>query len=239
MDDASRAGDGRAEVALSAAEEAYLRRLVRRHAFSGTAGRALLGGVFLALALAFWPAWVAQHGAPAAAPGVEALDAELDALRIELAARGSPAGVDPGTRAAVAELAERIEAIAREISALRRRFETTPAPPPADAPPAVPADVAAIAERLYDVEMRQSQAEASRAEIEGKLLARLHGLESRQEHREREDASVLRSMLDRVDRLEASRDVAEARRLESQNAVLARLGALESRLESVPASPQP
>jgi hypothetical protein len=238
MDDARRAGDGRAEVALSAAEEAHLRRLVRRHAFSGPGGRALLGGVLLALALAFWPAWVARRGAPSA-PGVEGLEAELDALRIELAARGSTAGVDPATRAAVAELAERIEAIAREISALHRRLEAAPARPPADAPPAVPADVAALAERLYDVERRQSQGEASRAEVEGKLLARLHGIETRQEDREREGASLLRSVLDRVDRLEASRDVAEARRLESQDAVLARLGALESRLEGVPASPQP
>jgi hypothetical protein len=212
MGDANRGEDGRSELGLSAAEEAHLRRFVRRHAFSGALGRALVGGLLVALALALWPAPESQRAAPDGARGVEG-HAELDALRVELAARGSDAGLDPGTRAAVAELAERIEAIAREISALRRRFEAAPAPPPAGAPPAAAADVAAIAERLDGVERRQREVEASRAGIE--------------------------EILARVGRLEASRDVAEARRVESENALIARLGAVESRLAAVPASPQP
>ncbi len=84
-----------------------------------------------------------------------------------------------------------------------------------------------------------SQAESSGAKLDAELLARLHGLEVRQEERERQDASALRSALERVERLEASRAVAEARRLEGHYAVLARLAALESRLGTVPAAPQP
>lgn len=233
-----------ADVALSAAEEAYLRRFVRRHALSGLAGRSVVAATLVALGLALWPARPEEPPEPAAAAApdtsVAALDAEIDALRSELAQRSAATPADPATLASVADLARRIEAIAREIAALRARVEVVPAPARAPAP-ALPAgaDVASIGDRLYNVELRQSQAESSRAKVDAELLARLHGLEVRQEERERQDASALRSALERVERLEDSRGVAEARRLEGQNAVQARLAALESRLETMPAAPQP
>src|SRR5512145_1483909 len=103
-----------APVALSAAEEAYLRRFVRRHALTGAAGTALVASVLVALAVALWPAPVAEGPAglqPAPAADAAAFAAELAAIRSEVAARSELAAADPATRAAVEELAERIEAI--------------------------------------------------------------------------------------------------------------------------------
>lgn len=229
--------------ARSAAGEPYLRRFVRRHVLSGLAGRSVVAATLLALGFALWPARPdRRETAPAAAPdpGVAALDADIDALRSELAERSAAAPPDPATLVSVADLARRIEAIAREIAALRARIEVVPVPATAPAP-ALPAgaDFSSIGDRLYNLELRQSQAESSGAKLDAELLARLHGLEVRQEERERQDASALRSALERVERLEASRAVAEARRLEGHYAVLARLAALESRLGTVPAAPQP
>jgi len=230
-----------APVALSAAEEAYLRRFVRRHALSGAAGKGLVAGVMVALGLALWPAQILRHAPPQAssAPDALAFAADLEAIRAEVAARSQREASDPATQAAVAELAKRIEAIAREIGALRSRAEIVPAAPPARAP--VPADtgIAGIAERLYNVELRQNQGESDRGKLEGQLLSRLHDLEARQQSREHEDASALRLLLDRVEQLERSRDVAEASRLNGQDAILDRLAMLESRIETVPAAPQP
>lgn len=231
--------------ARSAAGEPYLRRFVRRHVLSGLAGRSVVAATLLALGFALWPARPdRRETAPAAAPdpGVAALDADIDALRSELAERSAAAPPDPATLVSVADLARRIEAIASEIAALRARIEVVPVPATAPAPaPALPAgaDFSSIGDRLYNLELRQSQAESSGAKLDAELLARLHGLEVRQEERERQDASALGSALERVERLEASRAVAEARRLEGHYAVLARLAALESRLGTVPAAPQP
>lgn len=232
-------GNGRSEVALSAAEEVFLRRFVRRHALAGPAGRGLLAAVLLAVGLGLWPASAPEQSAagpgPAAPTGLTALEAEIGALR---ALADRPAA-DPEAAAAVAELARRIEAIAREIALFRTRVESPPVPAPAPAAAKVGPELAAIADRLYQLELRQTGTESERTLVEAKLLARLHGIERRQEERESQDASALGSVLERMDRLERSRDVAEAHRLEGQGAVLARLAALESRLEAVPAAPQP
>jgi hypothetical protein len=236
---------GPPEVALSAAEAAFLRRFVRRHALSRAAGLWLLAAALLAIALDLWPA---RGPEPAAASGPGVAAADLEALRAEVAevrtglAEPSPRPAPaPETAAAVAELARRIEALAHEIVALRSRVESAPAPAPAGAP-AAPAEVpglAGLAERLYQLELRQSETESGRVEVEGQLLARLHGLELRQEEREREDATALGSVLERMGRLESSRDAAEARRLDGQSAILARLDALETRLAPLPAAPAP
>jgi hypothetical protein len=232
---------GRSGVSLSAAEAAFLRRFVRRHALPGAAGAAVLAAAMLAIGLVLWPgreAERAEDSAPAAAPaGLAALEGEVGALRATLAER-SPAPA-PDAEAAVAELARRIEAIAREIHALRARLDSAPRPAPAPAPAPPASDLVAVADRLYQIELRQSETEAGRSKVEGELLARIHGLELRQEERERRDVSALGSLLERMDRLERSRDVAEANRLEGQNAALARLEALESRLSSAPAAPAP
>jgi len=242
MEEAHPAETREAPVALSAAEEAYLRRFVRRHALSGAAGKGLVASVIAALGLALWPAQVRERPAspqPSSPPGALAFAAELEVIRSEVTARSDRDVADAATQAAVTELAKRIEAIAREISTLRSRAEVVPAAPPARAP--LPADtgVAGVAERLYHIELRQSQSESDRGKLQGQLLARLHDLETRQEKREREDASALRLLLDRVEQLEVSRDTVEAKRLNGQDAILDRLAALESRIETAPAAPQP
>jgi hypothetical protein len=198
--------------------------------------------LIIALGLVLWPATAAKRASQPASStpgGALAFAAELEAIRAEVTARSDREVTDPATKAAVAELAQRIEAFALEIDTLRSHAQIAPAKLPARAP--IPADtgVAALAERLYNLELRQGQAESARGTLEGQLLARLHDLEVRQQGREREDASSLRLLLDRVQQLELSRDVAEAKRLNGQNALLARLAALESRLETVPASPRP
>ena len=242
-----------APVELSAAEQLYLRRFVRRHALSGAAGKALVASVAVALALALWPAAAPEEPArlqpaPAApAAGAEDFAAELAAIRAEVESRSERAAPDPATRAAVDALAQRIEAIAREIDALRARdidavrARAHAAPPAPAVRTAAPDDAgsAGIAERLYNLELRLSQAESDRGRIVEQLLARVHDLEARQEGREREDASALRLLLDRVQEIERSRDVAEANRLSGQEAISARLAALETRLVTLPAAPQP
>jgi hypothetical protein len=200
----------------------------------------VVASLIVALGLALWPARILDRPAsPQPSSAADAYSAELRAIRSEIAARSERGGSDAATRAAVVELARRIEAIASEIAPLRSRASVVPATPPARA--SVPADagVAPSTERLYNLEQRQSQAESDRRKVEGQLLARLHDLEARQQKRERDDASALRLLLDRVQQLELSRDVVEAHRLDGQNALHARLAALESRLETVPAAPHP
>ncbi len=242
MEEASAARTREAPVAPSAAEKAALRRFARRVALSSAAGMGLVASLIIALGLALWPATVvkrASHPASSAPSGALAFAAELEAIRSEVAARSDREVSDPATKAAVAELALRIEAFALEIDTLRSHAKIISAAPPARAPLPGDTGVAALAERLYNLELRQGQAESARGTLEGQLLARLHDLEVRQQGREREDASALRLLLDRVQQLELSRDVAEAKRLNGQNALLARLAALESRLETVPAAPHP
>ena len=190
-----------APVALSAAEEDYLRRFVRRHALSGAAGKGLVACVMIALGLALWPARVLLPAPPQASSAADTLvlAADLEAMRSEVAARSQREESDPATQAAVAELAKRIEAIAREIDALRSRAEVVPASPPARAPVPVDTGIAGIAERLYNVELRQNQGESERGKLAGQLLSRLHDLEARLQSREHQDASALRLLLDRVE----------------------------------------
>ena len=235
------------EPELSDAEAALLRRFVRRHALGGLAGRSVATAALLALGLALWPGRIA---APPAREGADpalaatALRAELDGIRAQLAER-RPAALPAATSAAspdAAELARRIDALAREITSLRARPQTPASPlPPAQTPPppAPAAGLAALAERIYQLERREGVSETERTRLAGQVLARLQGIEARQEAQERADATALRSMLDRVALLESSRDIAEARRLEGQNAILARLAGLEARVDHVPASPQP
>jgi hypothetical protein len=239
MEEASAAGIREATVASSAAEWAALRRLAWRAALCGGAGTGLLASLIVALGLALWPAETPESASiPQAPPPSSALAfaAELDAIRSEVAAGSERSASDPATEAAVAALSQRIDAFSRQIETLRSRAESAAA-----ARAAIPADaaIAALSERLYNLELRQGQAESERGTLQGQLLARLHDLESRQQTRERDDASALRLLLGRVEQLELSRDVAEAKRLDGQNALLARLAALESRLETVPASLHP
>jgi hypothetical protein len=242
MEEASAARRREAPAAPSAVERAALRRYAWRVALCGGAGTGLLASLIVALGLALWPAKLPERPSSPQAPppsGALAFAAELDAIRSEAATRSEREVSDPATKAAVAALAQRIEAFSQQIDTLRTRAEVVPAAPPARAP--IPADtaIAALSERLYNLELRQGQAESDRGTLQGQLLARLHDLESRQQSRERDDASALRLLLERVQQLELSRDVAEAKRLDGQNALLARLAALESRLETVPASPHP
>jgi len=238
---------GRTEVALSPAEAATLRRFVRRHALSGPAGAALVAAVLLALGLSLWPARVDERpasGPPAATAQIEVIGGELAALRAELATRSGPtsAAAREGTDA-LQQLAHRIQEISREIDALRARFEAERPPPPSrPAPgggPAPARHLEELAQRLFNVEARQSQSESQRTQVESDLLARLLGVETRQEEGERRDASALRSVLGRVDRLETTRDASERLRLDGQNAIQARLSALESQVQSSTAEPRP
>ncbi len=236
MQEARSAGTREAPLAPDT-EEGELRRRVPRTAFPRAAGKAVVASALVAVGFAVWPAQVWQRpSSPEPAPRVEAFARELEAIRAEVADR-QPA--DAATKAAVTRLAERIDAIAREIDAVRSRAPVIPAAPPATSPAPADVGVAGVTDRLYNVEARQSQAEAERVTVERQLLARLHDLEVRQGARERQDSSALGLLLDRVEQLERSRDVAEANRLTGQNAILARLTALESRLETVPAAPQP
>jgi hypothetical protein len=236
---------GPTEVALSPAEAVYLRRFVRRHALSGPVGAALAAALLLALGLALRAARVDERPAPAD-PGstarIEAIGGELAALRADLATRREPSGDAQGIDA-VGELARRIDEISREIDALRVRFEAErPASPSRPAPvvgPAPPRGLEELAQRLFNVEARQSQAESQRSQVESDLLARLLGVETRQEEGERRDATALRSMLERVDRLETTRHASERLRLDGQNAIQARLSVLESQVQSAPAAPRP
>jgi hypothetical protein len=242
MKEAPAARTREAPVAPSAAERAALRRFVWRVALCGGAGTGLLASLIVALGLALWPAKVLERPLRPQMPppsGALAFAAELDAIRSEIAARSEREVGDPATQATVAALSQRIEAFSRQIDALRSRAEVVPAAPPPRAPIAADTVVAALSERLYNLELRQGQAESDGGTLQGQLLARLHDLEARQQSRERDDASALRLLLERVQQLELSRDVAEAKRLDGQNALLARLAALESRLETVPAAPHP
>jgi hypothetical protein len=242
MEEAPAAQTREAPVAPSAAERAALRRFAWRVALSSAAGTGLVASLIVALGLTLWPAKVLERpSSPQAstASGTLAFAAELDAIRSEVAARSDREVSDPATQAAVVALSERIEAFSRQIDRLRSRAEVGPAAPTARGPMLADKGVAALSERLYNLELRQGQAEAERGTLQGQLLARLHDLEARQQGRERDDASALRLLLDRVQQLELSRDVAEAKRLDGQNALLARLSALESRLETVPASAHP
>jgi hypothetical protein len=89
-------GNGNEAMALSAAEEAWLRRFVRRHALSGLPGRAVVVAVLLALGLALRPVAAPERAATELAPAaaVAALDAESEALHRELAARSAAAAPD-------------------------------------------------------------------------------------------------------------------------------------------------
>ena len=180
----------KAPVALSAAEEDYLRRFVRRHALSGAAGKGLVACVMVALGLALWPARVLPPAPPQApsAPGALALAADVEAIRSEVAARSQREASDPATQAAVAELARRIEAIAREIDALRSRPEVVPAAPPARAPVPVDTGIAGdedasslrlLLDRVEQLERSRDVAEASRLQGQNAILDRLAVLESR------------------------------------------------------------
>jgi len=231
-------GPGPAEVELSPAEAATLRRFVRRHALAGPAGAALVAAVLLALGLSLRSSRMEQRPASdGAGARVAALEADLAALRAGLATRVPAAPAAAPHAAELVALAQRIEAMAHEIRELRLRVEVAPAPRPAAA--AAPAgDAAGLAQRLWNVEARQTEAEATRTQVESQLLARLDAVESRQQQREEQDALALRGVLDRMGRLEGGRDAAERLRLEAQGAILARLEALES-AGAIPAAPRP
>ena len=242
MMDASATGKRGAPDEPSAVQETTRRHVARRVAHSGTAGKTLVAALIVALGLALWPARILEQPAgpkPSPAAGGEAFSAELQAIRSELATRSERERNDAATEAAVAELAARIEAIAREIGPLRSGEPAVPAALPARASASADTGVDAWSERLYNLERRQSQAESDRGKVERQLLARLHDLETRQQHRERDEASALRLLLARVEQLELTRDAAEENRLKGQSALQARLAALESRLESAPAAPHP
>jgi chromosome segregation ATPase len=225
---------GAPPVTLSPEEDRFMRRFVRRHALLGPVGAVAVAALGLGLAALSGGAGRAPETALAEAPGdVAALRRELAELAARLeSASGTGAAAD-AQREQLAALERRIEAVAAELSGLRRRWETTAA-----VNPGAPPELASMLERLYNLEARADETEAARSSTQRDLLDRVHTLEARQGEREQQDLSAGDGIRERLLAVEAALDAAETHRLSGQDAILDRLLALERRLGgSVPASP--
>ncbi len=207
------------EIEVSADEERFLRRFVRRELLPWLAGVAALAALALGAALH------APIGALAdSAPGSErawsettGLDsAALAELRAENARlRADLGALEPRLRELFESRLARLEgSVAARTTSVSRETAGDTAPKPLG-------DPSAIRERLYNLEMRQDRKEQERAALQQDVLARLYELERVSQAEASARLENLQSGEQRVEKLEL------------------RVGQLEHQRgpESVPAAP--
>jgi hypothetical protein len=175
-------------VTLSPEEDRFLRRFVRRHALLGPVG--LLAVAALGFGLAALPRGTEPGEAPDGA--LADLRGEVADLRGRLESASGPRAGDTAQRERLAALERRIEAVAAELTGLRRRWETTAA-----VNPGAPPELASMLERLHALEQQDDRTEGDA--IRGRLEALETAIDASETHR----LASHQAMLDRLLALES------------------------------------
>ncbi|MFQ5426929.1 MAG: hypothetical protein ACE5EV_07600 [Gaiellales bacterium] len=235
------------ELQLTPQEERFLRRFIRRYSLGRAAAMVVTTAALVALGLGLVQILRTDPTPSTTASGpsysvIKTLRSDVQDLRREIDDLEIPASTSETEVPDLAsKLAGRIDSLARELELFQARLDSRPAPRPAPPVMGSTAEIAAIVERVYNLELRQGQEEETRVAVQRSVLDRLESLESRQERVEQQGVSFERDLLDRLYKLEVFRDGLEAKRLASERSLEARLLALETRLKrsTSPASPRP